>query len=168
MSKLLFLVVAWGFSLHAFGQRQLVLMSGDELAHRFKVGDSFRTVIKGSKTEHWGFLVEINEFSVITSQDTIDLRKIRKVLLPGKPKAYKIGVTLITVGVGLFAIDQVNYTLVQGNDLNIDSGIARTSIALAATGIPLLFIKKKWAKPKGGLRIISVDRDSRFYLPDYN
>jgi hypothetical protein len=171
VSKMLKLIVGLticALSGSVLGQRQVILMAGDEVVHRFKKGDSFRIKLVGDKTEHWGFLVEINEFSVITSQDTIDLREIRKVLLPGKPLAHKIGVTLITVGVGLFVIDQLNYTLVQGNDPNIDSGIAKASITLVATGLPLLLIRKNWAKTKGGLKLISVDRDSRFYLPDYN
>lgn len=163
MRRLVLGLLAWLIFSYGHAQRQLILMGGDELVHRFKKGDTFRTILKGDKTEHWGFLVEINEFSVLTSRDTIDLREIKKVLLPGKPLAHKIGSTLVTVGVGLFVIDQVNYTIVQGNDLSIDSGIAKASITLVATGLPLLFIKKKWAKPKGGLKLISVGRDSRFY-----
>jgi hypothetical protein len=166
MLKLILGIAIWLIFASVCAQRQVILLAGDEVVHRFKKGDTFRSILKGNKTEHWGFLVEINEFSVITSRDTIDLREIKKILLPGKPLAHRIGSTLVKVGVGLFVIDQLNYTLIQGNDPGIDSGIAKTSIALVASGLPLLLFKKNWAKPKGGLKLISLGRDSRFYEPD--
>jgi hypothetical protein len=162
---LLVLFLDFGVSV---AQRQLVLVSGDKVVYRFTKGDNFKSKLKSEKTEHWGFLVEISEFSIITSQDTIELKKIRKVLLPGRPLPHKIGVTLVKVGVGLFVIDQVNQTLIQHNDFNIDTGIAKTSIALAGAGLPLLLFKKNWKKLEGGMRLMSVGRDSRFYLPESN
>jgi hypothetical protein len=147
----------------AFGQRQVILMSGDEVVHRFRKGDPFRVKLVDDKTEYWGYLVEINEFSVITSRDTIGLRGIKKVLLPGKPRIHGLGIKLITAGVGLFIIDQLNYGVLQGNDPNIDSGVAIASIAIVAAALPMALTKKNWAKPKGRLRLISVGRDSRFY-----
>jgi hypothetical protein len=159
-------ITVWIISGSAFGQRQVVLMAGDDVVHRFKKGDTFRTVLKGDKAEQWGFLVEIDEFSVITSQDTVDIQKIKKVLLPGKPKIHRFGKKLVTAGIGLFIIDQLNYAVIQGNDPSIDSGVTKASIALVTIGVPMVFIKKNWAKPKGRLKLISVGRDSRFYEPD--
>ena len=147
-------------------QRQIVLVSGNEVVHRFKVGDKFHTKLEGDKPEHWGFLVQIDEFSVITSQDTIDLRDIKKCLLPGRPIINRLGKKLVTAGIGLFVIDQFNQTVIQNNDMSIDSGVAKASIGLTAVGLPMLFIKKQWAKPGRGMKLISVGRDSRFYLPD--
>jgi hypothetical protein len=146
-----------------FGQRQVILMAGDEVVHRFKKGDPFRVKLANDKTEHWGFLVEINEFSVITSRDTISIRKIKKVLLPGKPRIHSLGKKLVTAGIGLLIIDQLNYAVLQGNDPSIDSGVAKASIAIVAVGLPMALTKKNWAKPKGRLKLISVGRDSRFY-----
>lgn len=150
----------------AEAQRQLVLVSGDEVVYRFVKGDTFRSKWKTGKTEHWGFLVEIDEFSVITSQDTIPLRRINKVLLSGRPLAYRIGKKLVTIGIGLFVIDQFNQTIIQDRDLSIDSGIAKTSIVLTAAGLPLMFFRKNWKKLHGTMRLMSVGRDSRFYLPN--
>jgi hypothetical protein len=165
MLKLVFGLSVFTLFGSAFGQRQVILMAGDEVVHRFKKGDSFRVKLVDNKTEYWGFLTEINEFSVITSRDTIGIRKIRKVLLPGKPKIHRLGIKLITAGVGLFIIDQLNYGVLQGNDPNIDSGVAIASIAIVTAAVPMALTKKNWAKPKGRLRLISVGRDSRFYEP---
>jgi hypothetical protein len=160
----LFLLVMGLTCADALAQRQLVLMSGDEVIHRFTKGETFRTRTKDSKAEFWGFLVEIDEFSVITSRDTLSLRDVRKVLVPGKPIAHRMGVKLIKMGVGLFIIDQVNHTLIQHQKMDVDGGVAKASIALTTAGIPLLFFKKNWKKVKGTMRLMSVGRESRFYL----
>jgi hypothetical protein len=147
-------------------QRQIVLVSGNEVVHRFRVGDKFHTKLEGDRNERWGFLVQINEFSVTTSQDTIDLRDIEKCLLPGRPIINRLGKKLVTAGIGLFVIDQFNQAVIQGNDMSIDSGVAKASIVITAAGIPMLFIKKRWVKPGKGVKLVSVGRDSILYKPD--
>jgi hypothetical protein len=163
MLKLIFGLIVYISVGSALGQRQVILLAGDEVVHRFKKGDSFKVRLVDDKSERWGFLVEINEFSVITSRDTIGLRAIKKVLLPGRPRIHRLGKKLLTAGIGLFIIDQLNYVVLQGNDPNIDSGVAIASIAIVAAAIPMTLTKKNWAKPKRRLRLISVGRDSRFY-----
>jgi hypothetical protein len=147
-------------------QRQLVLLSGDHVVFRFRRGDNFHSKLDGQKQEHWGFLVEINEFNMITSQDTIDFRKIDKVLVPGKPMTKRLGRKLVTAGVGLFVIDQLNITLIQHNKPNLDSKVWKTSALIASAGVPMLFFKKNWKKIGRGSKLISVGRDSRYYLPE--
>ena len=166
MLKLVLGLTIWILFGNAFGQRQVILLAGDEVVHRFKKGDPFRVKLVDNKTEYWGFLVEINEFSVITSRDTIDLQKIKKILLPGKPRIHRLGIKLIAAGVGLFIIDQLNYGVLQGNDPNIDSGVAIASVAIGAAALPMALTKKNWAKPKGRLKLVSVGRGSLFYESD--
>ena len=150
----------------ALSQRQLILMSGDKLLFRFKEGSKFHSRLTGQKQEHWGFLVEINEFSVITSQDTIQLKKIRKVLLPGKPFVHKMGKTLLTVGAGLFVMDQINNSVILKNKPSLEAKIWIPSVIMLSTGLPLLLVNKNWKKVGRGVRLISVGRDSRFYLAE--
>ncbi len=147
----------------ALSQRQLILLSGDKVVFRFKEGNNFHSRLAGQKQEYWGFLVEINEFSVITSQDTIQLKEIRKVLLPGKTFVHKMGKTLVTVGVGLFVMDQFNNSVILKNKPSLEAKIWMPSVIMVAAGLPLLLVNKNWKKVGRGVRLISVGRDSRFY-----
>ena len=161
------LVITLLLGVPGLAQRQLVLVSRDEVVLRFREGDRFHTKLDNQRLEHWGFVVEINEFSLITSQDTIPLRRIHKVLLPGKPLIYKIGKILVGVGVGYFLIDQLNYTLVQHNDPGLDPYVWKPAVIMASAGLPLMLFRKKWKKISKGVKLISVGRDSNFYLSEY-
>lgn len=147
-------------------QRQLVLLSGGVPVHHFKEGDAFRSLWFGANVEHWGFVVEIHENYLITSQDTIQFKKIKKVLLPGKPKIQRAGQLLVLIGTAFFVIDQFNYSIVQGNDPTLDSDVWKPAAAITLTGIPMLFFNKKWRKISKGVKLMSVDNTSRFYLKD--
>jgi hypothetical protein len=149
-----------------FAQRQLVLLSKGVPAHHFKEGDTFRSRWAGDNMEYWGFLVEIHEDYLITSQDTIPIRKIRKVLLPGKNKIYRAGQLLVLIGTAFFVIDQFNTTIVQQNDPSLDPDVWKPAAVITLAGVPMLFFKKKWRKIGRGLKLISVDNTSRFYLRD--
>ena len=144
-------------------QRQLILLSGDKVVKRFNVLDNFYSVVKGSKKEHWGFLVEIDEYSIITSQDTILLEKIDKVLLPGKPWLNKVGKSLITIGLLYFSIDQFNNSIIQKNDFSVDATVWKPAAIMVGVGAPLLLFRKKWIRCKYPTKLISVDKGSRFY-----
>ena len=147
-------------------QHQLVLLNGNSIDHYFMPGETFRTKLRNEKLEHWGFIVEVSEFQVITSQDTIDISRIRKVLLPGRPLINKIGKTLITIGAAYMFIDQFNWVVIQKQNPSVDENVWKPSVALVGAGIPLLFFKKKWSKIKRGTHLISVDRKSKFYIKE--
>jgi hypothetical protein len=148
-------------------QRQLILLSGDKVVHRYRVGDTFYSKLKGDAKEHWGFLVELDEFGFITSQDTIAIKDVKRVLKPGKPLVNKLGKTLMIVGVGYLAIDQFNYVVVQGNSPpRVSKEVWKPSAILFSMGLPLVFKTRDWRKMGGGMRLISVDRTSRFYRID--
>jgi hypothetical protein len=138
-------------------------MKGDRLIERFRVGDNMHTKLNGHKLEHWGFILEINEFSIITSQDTIELKQIRKVLAGGRPLINGIGKTLILVGTAYFVIDQFNEVVVVKNDPSMDPQVWKPSAVLVGAGLPLLLFKKNWKRVPGKFKLISVGRDSRLY-----
>jgi hypothetical protein len=146
----------------------LVLFHGDRVLKQFRPGDNFKFILKGDKKMHWGFLIEINEFSVITSQDTIELKDVKKVLLPGKPVINRVGQTLILIGVAYFTIDQFNNGIVHGNGFDTDADVWKPTAVLVGTGLPLLLFQKRWKKLGRGIKLISVGRDSRFYVPGSN
>lgn len=162
---LVFAVVAL-MAFPSLAQRQLVLLSGGMPVHHFKVGDTFQSLWLGGKSKHWGFIVEVHEDYIITSQDTIPLKKVRKVLLPGKPKIHRAGQLLVLIGTAYFVIDQFNYTLVQHNDPTLDPDVWKPAAAITLAGLPMLFFNKKWRKISRGVKLMSVDNSSRFYLKD--
>jgi hypothetical protein len=147
----------------AVAQHQLVVLSGENVVARFRVGDNFRSQWVGEKTEHWGYLVEINKFSMITSQDTIALNKIGKVLLPGERRTHQLGKKLVQAGVGLFIIDQFNITVIQQGSPDLNGAVWKASAAITAAGVTMLFFKKNWKKISGRVRLVSVGRDSRYF-----
>jgi hypothetical protein len=149
---------------HTDAQRQLILVSGRKVIHRFIEGETLRTKWKYDKEEHWGFIVEINEFSVITSQDTIVISDIKKILLPGKPFINKIGKTLIALGATYLIIDQFNWVVIQGQDPSLDDSVWKPATLLIGAGVPMLFFKKKWGRIKRGIHLISIDKNSKLYL----
>ena len=161
------IIIIVSIHFHIEAQRQLVLVSRRNIINRFMEGETFRTKWRDDKKEHWGFIVEINEFAIVTSQDTINLNDIKQVLLPGKPLINKIGKTLITIGVVYLFIDQFNWVVVQGHDPSMDDSVWKPASILVGAGIPLLFFNKKWIRIKRGVHLVSVDKDSRLYSPDY-
>lgn len=147
------------------GQRQLVMVNNRGLVARYNRGDRFVCKTTLRKEEHWGYILAINEFNIITTRDTIPLSKIQKIKLPGRPALHKIGATLVTVGALYLAIDLVNAGLVQKTNPLLDRKVARNAAIISGTGAPLLLFKKKWAKMDRGVKIKSVGRESNLYKP---
>ena len=50
------------------------------------------------------------------------------------------------MGAGLMAIDLINHTIVDGNDLSLDRGVTTVSAAMVATGLTLKFLRRKKVK----------------------
>jgi hypothetical protein len=68
--------------------------------------------------------------------------------------------------VAYFVLDQVNETVVQHNDANIDKNVARASIIMTAVGLPMMLLHKKSQRIGGRYRVLTVDKGSAFYHPD--
>ena len=149
------------------GQNQLILLKGDELVFRFRVGDSFVVKRKGSKAVDRSFIVSINDSTVITGLDTIPIHLIDKVYKTRMMFYNVVGATMMIGGIGYFVIDQFNIVVVNGDDPNIDQGVAISSASLLAGGVVLYYIRKKSQRIHGRWRLLSVDKDSYFYVPDF-
>jgi hypothetical protein len=73
---------------------------------------------------------------------------------------------LVTGGAALFLIDQLNYSLIEGNDPNLDSWVSTVSLTAVAAGLPMMLIKKKSQKMNYKYRLMMVKKGSPFYQPD--
>lgn len=162
---LLFALVA--SCVDGFSQNQLILLKGDELVFRFRAGDSFEIKRKDSKTVERSFIVSINDSTVITGLDTIPVHMIDKVYKTRMMFYNVVGATLLIGGIGYFVIDQFNIVVVNGDDPNIDRGVAVSSASLLVGGALLYYVRKKSQRVHGRWRLLSVDRDSHFYVPDF-
>lgn len=127
-------------------------------------GNYFKCVLKDHQHKE-GVIVELNEFSMITSQDTIEFRSIAKMDIKENRKINVrrgIGGLLFIGGLGFIAVDQINGAFgysPQGWD-NSD----QTALIIAGLGAAKLFIKPRYKKLRPGTVIRTVDYRSPYYL----
>ena len=151
-----------GLTLPALGQEQLVLLKRDRVIGRFTEGDYIYCKMKNGSPRQ-GIINELEEFSIITNNDTIAFNQIASINLRHRRGALPtIGRGFITAGVLYFAVDQVNTLIVDGQE-GIDSGVVTASAALVGTGLVLIYSKSKYQRVGGGIVLRTIDYKSRFY-----
>lgn len=109
--------------------------------------------------------MELTEFSMITSADTVPFNKIKKIRIPkGKHKdaASKFGKLLIICGLGYVTIDQLNRALGY-NNAGGEEQVVKTSAILVATGSVLLLVRPRYHRVNMGTVLRTVDYKSPFY-----
>ncbi len=145
-------------------QKQLVFLSKGNVVARYMEGSYFKCVLKDHQHKE-GVIVELNEFSMITSQDTIEFRSIAKMDIKEDRKTNVrsgIGGLLFIGGLGFIAVDQINGAFgysPQGWDKS-----DQTALIIAGLGAAMLFIKPRYKKLRPGTVIRSVDYRSPYYL----
>lgn len=161
---LTFLLILSASALQA--QKQLLVMKREKVLLRLYPGDEVVFRLKNNKRIWRTYINNLSDSSMVTHRDTIAFHHIDRVYFRQSTFANRVGGALVTAGVLLFVIDQVNQVIVQGNDFSIDDGTSRASLAGIATGLPLIFIQKKSQKIRGRYRLYMADKRSTFYLPD--
>lgn len=163
LAILLFLLLP----LSLFAQRnQLVLIKNDEVVIRYGAGDNFNYKRKSGERKTGGFIVEINDSTIITSIDTVATHQIEKVFFSKGNMLNVLGGALVTGGVLIFVIDEFNTMVVDGNDFYVDERVANISLTSIAIGLPLLLLKKKSHRVGFKQRLRIVDRESLFYYSE--
>lgn len=159
---LLFLVV------NSFAQKQLVLLKKGKPVGRFTEGEYIHFIMKdGSRRE--GKIVELMEFSVITSNDTVQFNKISKI---GIPKGERSGISplfgglLLGAGVTYLSIDLINSALGY-NTSGVDQDVVKASAVMIGVGSVLFFIRPKYRRVNEGTFLRTVDYKSKFYKSPY-
>ena len=145
-------------------QKQLVLVHGGKVTARYAEGAYVHLILKNGLHKE-GRLIELQEFSVITSSDTILFNKIKKMGIPKgerRGRVSKLGTLLMTIGVLYFGIDQLNSSLGY-NPKGIDQGVLKTSVALTATGAALFFVRPHYRGVGVGTSFRTVDYKSPLY-----
>jgi hypothetical protein len=150
----------------ADGQKQLILLKGENVLLRLYPGDEFVYRLKNSKSIKRTYVNNLSDTSVVTHRDTVPFYKIDRIYAQRITRGNIMGTALVFGGAALFLIDQLNVSVLQGNDFSFDRGISRVSIAGLAIGLPLMLIKKKSQKLNYKYRLLTVKPGSIFYRPD--
>jgi hypothetical protein len=145
-------------------QKQLVFMRRGEIIARYTEGEEFKCVLKNKKRTN-GFIVELEDFRMVTSRDTINYLSIKKIDTRGhNPISLKkgIGGLLFVGGILYLSVDQINGALGYGKpgwDQSDWNAVIATGV-----GAAILFIRPKYQKLKPGTIIRAIDHRSPFYL----
>ncbi|MBT1702140.1 hypothetical protein [Chryseosolibacter indicus] len=166
MKTLLLVLLALPLGFSAYGQKQLVLLRKQDVILRLYPGDEIVFRVKGSKIKRTSYVNNLSDTSVVTHRDTIPFHRIEKLYFKQTRRYNIIGGALVFGGAALFLIDQLNYTVIQGNDASIDSGVSAASLSAIAVGLPMLLIRKKSQKINYKYRLRMVQKGSIFYQPD--
>lgn len=150
-------------SLSGHAQKQLLVLKKEKVILRLNPGDEFTYRLKGEKQVITSYVNNVFDTAVMAHQTVIAFHKIDRVFFKQSNYLNVIGGLMVTAGVGYFVIDQVNETLVNRNQFNIDDRVANTSITLTAIGLPLMLIHKKSQRIKGKYRMIMAEKGSPFY-----
>ncbi len=162
--RAILIVLFSAFAAGSWAQTQLVLLNGEKVLARFGEGQAFSYKLKKSKGFAIGYIVKVNEFSVVTSYDTIPFSAIDRISLTGgNALRYQrtsflnlLGSALLYAGVVYFAVDEVNSEVVHGYGFDSDRAVWEPALILAGSGIILRLIRKKSQRLKYPAKLLSA------------
>ncbi|HLZ17523.1 MAG TPA: hypothetical protein VKQ08_10810 [Cyclobacteriaceae bacterium] len=157
----LFFLATQGYS-----QKQLVILKNGHVRASFKEGEYLRFVLKKGHRHAEGHIVELNDFSMITSNDTVKFKDVLKINIKrhrGPARTGNgVGGFLFLGGIVYLAVDQ----------LNVASGINAQNntpvqwfapVAAIGVGAAMIFIRPKYMRVNGIQYLQTVDYTSPFY-----
>lgn len=165
--KTLIIFTAIIFSGGAFAQKQLLIIKKGKVRAYFNEGDYIRFVLKKKHRHAEGHIIELYDFHMITSNDTIQFKDIKKVNIKkhrGQSSwtSRVIGGFLLAGGLIYFGVDQGNVAL-NINAQNDTPFQWITPLAISGVGAALLFVHPKYKRINSVQYIRAVDYRSSFY-----
>jgi len=167
MKGFFLLIICSCFSFQLFSQKQLVVLKNGRVQAAFKEGEYMRFVLKKNHRHAEGHIVELYDFYMITSNDTVQLKDILKVNIK-KHRGQRswsgrvVGSFLLAGGLIYFGVDQGNVAL-NINQQNTSPGEWITPLAIAGVGATMLAIRPKYLRLNGIRYLQTVDYRSPFY-----
>ena len=146
-------------------QKQLILIKRENVLLRLYPGDEIVFKLHGSDRIWRTYVNNLSDTSVVTHRDTIPFHRIERLYFSQSKFHNRLGAYLIAGAIALFAIDQINYSLIQGNDFSLDSGVSKASIGGVLIGVPLVLARRKYQKIDSRYRLFTAKKGSPFYLP---
>jgi hypothetical protein len=155
------------FSRTAFPQKQLIILKNGHVRAAFKEGEYLRFVLKKKHRHAEGHIVELSDFSMITSNDTVQFKDILKINIkkhraPASWGSRVGGGFLFLGGIIYFAVDQANvaYGVNAQNDTPAQWA---APFVVSGVGAALLFIHPRYLHINGIQYLQTADYTSPFY-----
>jgi hypothetical protein len=164
---LLFVLILLTCLFHSgFSQKQLIVLKGERVKLRLYPGDEISFKLKNSDRVWKTYINNLSDTAVVTHRDTIPYYKIERMYFRQPMFMNRLGGAMVIGGTALFLIDQINYSLIEGNDPSLDSWVSTFTLTSIAAGLPMMLIKKKSQKMNYKYRLLMVKKGSPFYQPD--
>ncbi len=154
------------FSSLCFAQHQLVVIKRDEVTVRYLPGDQLVYKRKSANAFVKASVIAINDSTIITSADTLATHQIERLRFKKGNFGNVVGSFLVTGGVAIFVIDQVNTLLVRQEEASLSNSVTTISATAIAIGLPLMLIKKNSHRMGFKNRLRIINQDSPFYYSD--
>ena len=121
----------------------------------YQLGDEIILKQKNDPNEFRGIITEFYHSTLVVENIYVPLDAIQyvKTVHTSGFLSPSNGPKLIIAGVALFLIDQLNHTVIQGNDFRVPKGIAIASGTLVAVGVFWTSLKYRKFKPGKNKRI---------------
>lgn len=145
---------------------QLVLLKNERVVLRLNPGDDFIYKLKNSKAIKSSYVNNLSDTAVVTHSDVVPFHTIERIYFRQSKFYNRLGTGLFIGGTALFLIDQLNVTLVQGGEPNLDSGVSTTSLVMIGAGLPMMLIRKKSQRITYKYHLMMVKKGSPFYQAD--
>jgi hypothetical protein len=146
-------------------QKQLVLLKGEKIKLRLYIGDEIIYKVKGSSNRKRSYVSNVYDTAVLAHKDIVPFHSIERIYFHQHSFRNVVGGLLVIGGAGYFLIDQINVSIVKG-DQSFDQDVTRASIIMVAAGLPMMLIRKKSQRIGGRYRLLLVEKGSPFYRPD--
>jgi hypothetical protein len=159
-------LLAWGTAPECHAQKQLVLLKNQKVKLRLYPGDEIVYRLKGSRTIHTSYINNLFDTAIMIHQEIVPFHKIDRIYFRQSNLLNVVGGLLVVGAVGYFVIDQANVIIVQGDKASLDQSVTRSSIIMAAVGLPLMLMRKKSQTIGHRYHILTVEKGSAFYRPD--
>lgn len=150
----------------AVAQKQLVVVRRQKVIFRLYPGDEIVLRTKGSKRVKRTYVNNIFNYAVLTHRDTVPFNEIDRIYFKQNSRINVIGGMLVFGGATFLIMDQVNNSLLQGNEFTFDKKFTASMLGLIAVGLPMMLIKKKSHRIGYKNRMMMVTKGSAFYRPD--
>ncbi len=150
-------------SFHAHGQKQFVLLKKQKVILRLNPGDEFVFSLKGKKDVYHSYINNLYDTAVLAHNTLVPFHKIDRIYFKRSTYANMIGGLLVIGGVGIFALDQLNTIVIQGEKATLDDRTVSISLSSLAVGLPMMLIHKKSQRIKRPYHLLTIKEGSVFY-----
>ena len=148
---------------NSLAQKQMIVIRNGIAVARFTEGGKFKCVLKDHQKKE-GIIVELNEHSMITTNDTILFQSIAGF---DRKNYFRVNIMrdvggLLFYGGLIYLAADMLYDVFQGEKIEFDQS-DRTALVAASIGAVILFVKSPYRHLGRKMVIRTVDHTSPYY-----